>query len=127
MVTTKSGVNTILQKDNANNSNQAFKSTLTLPTRRILHTMKFDSALQHIFDTVLELWPKYCIWLCFDKHDICTLREILSLERNGILVLQYRAQSGALLFIKKHGVGLILSVQCLLNFLSYNVAAVNKD
>ena len=99
MVMTKSGKNTN-PADTADTSKQAQTATLTLTAQTIQPTMKFDSALQHILDTVLDLRQEHCIRLCFDNNGICTLQEILSLERDNILEPQYKDQSGTVLPIK---------------------------
>ena len=115
MVTTKSGLSTISEKDTASNSKQTFKSALTLSTPTIKSKMKLDLALQHILDTVLTLRQEHCIRSCFDNDDICTLQEMLSPERDDIIELQYKDQSRSLLPIKKHRIGLIISTQRLLH------------
>ena len=55
MVITKSGISTTIEKDTTGNINQTSKSALTLTTPTTQSTMKFDSTLQHILNTVLEL------------------------------------------------------------------------
>ena len=65
MVITKSRKGIVPKDDSADNSNQV--RTLPLTTLIIKPTMKFDSALQHILDTVLELRQEHCICLCFNN------------------------------------------------------------
>ena len=88
MVTTKLGKRTIPKEYSADNSN--WEAVLPSITSIIKPTMKFDSAFQPIVDTVLELRQKHCIHLCFDDDDICTLQEMLGLERDDILELYYK-------------------------------------
>ena len=123
---TKSGKNTN-PTDTADTSKQASITALALTAQTIQPTMKFDSALQHILDIVIELRPEHCIRLCFDNDDICTLQEMLFLQKDDILELEYKDENGDVLPIKKHTIGLILSVQRLLHFLSVNGAAIYKD
>ena len=127
MVTTKSGASTSPDKDREGNSNQAFKSPESLPTAIAKSTMKFDLAFQHLLDIVLKLRAKHCIQFLFKNDKIFTLQDMLSLERDDIIELNYKDQSKTLIPIKKHGIGFISSVQRLLHFLSCNGADIYKD
>ena len=86
---TKSGKSTTPKDNTADTSKQASTAALALTAQTIQRSMKFDSAFQHILYTVIELRQEHCICSCFDNDCICTLQEMLSLERDDIIELEY--------------------------------------